>query len=105
MYDEAKRFFGNGLGTSFASLEKFYTDKFACVLDFRTVDDEKVSGSGRNLIGTQAGILLGIEKKSNGKRFVVPCFRDRRWNDRHRGKQTPKIKILKRLKIFLGNKS
>ena len=42
---------------------KFYTDKFACVIDFRTVDDENVSGSGRRLIGTQAGILLEIEKE------------------------------------------
>ena len=60
MYDEAKRFFGNGLKNSFVSRRKFYNDKFACVIDFRTIDDEKVSGSGRKLIGTQAGILMEI---------------------------------------------
>ena len=64
MYDEARRFFGNGLKTSFVSRRKFYNDKFACVIDFRTVDDEKVSGSGRRLIGTQAGVLLEIEKEA-----------------------------------------
>ena len=74
MYDEAQRFFGNGLKTSFVSLEKFYNDKFACVLDFRTVDDEKVSGSGRNLIGTQAGILLEIEKKVTSKNLACHVF-------------------------------
>ena len=60
MCDEARRFFGS----SYESRRKFYTDKFACVIDFRTVNDENVSGSGRKLIGTQAGILLEIEKEA-----------------------------------------
>ena len=60
MYDEARRFFGS----SYVSRRKFYTDKFACIIDFRTVDDENVSGSGRKLIGNQAGILLEIEKET-----------------------------------------
>ena len=68
MYREAVRFFGSStyakyLGSKCVSRRKFYTDKFACVIDFRTVDDENVSGSGRKLIGTQAGILLEIEKE------------------------------------------
>ena len=96
MYDEARRFFGNGLGTSFVSLEKFYVDKFACVLDFRTVDDEKVSGSGRNLIGN----FVRNRKRSDLEKFMLPRFRGCRRNDRHRGKQTSKIKKLKR---FLKN--
>ena len=33
-------------------------------MDFRTVDDENVSGSGRRLIGTQAGVLWEIEKEA-----------------------------------------
>ena len=61
MYSEAVRFFGNNecekyLGTNCVSRRKYYTDKFACVIDFRTVDDDTVSGSGRKLVGTQAGI-------------------------------------------------
>ena len=45
------------------SRREFYTDKFACVIDFRIIDDEDVNGSGRKLIGTQAGIFLEIEKE------------------------------------------
>ena len=68
MYREAVRFFGSStcekyLGSKCVSRRKFYTDKFVCVIDFRTVDDENVSGSGRKLIGTQVGILLEIEKE------------------------------------------
>ena len=74
MYDEARRFFGNGLKTSYVSRRKFYTDKFACVIDFRTVDDEKVSGSGRRLIGTQAGVLLEIEKEATAADLSCHVF-------------------------------
>ena len=68
MYREAVRFFTNTecekyLGTNSVSRRKHYTDKFACVIDFRTVDDDTVSGSGRKLVETQAGILLEIEKQ------------------------------------------
>ena len=68
MYDEAVRFFNNDdcekyLGTTSVSCRKYYTDKFACVIDFRTVDDNTVSGSGRNLVGVQAGILMSIDKE------------------------------------------
>ena len=60
MYREAVRFFGSStcdkyLGSKCVSRTKYYTDKFACVIDFRTVDDDTVSGSGRHLVGTQAG--------------------------------------------------
>ena len=69
MYREAVRFFGSStckkyLGSKCVSRRKFYTDKFACVIYFRTVDDENVSGSRRKLVGTQAGILVEIEKEA-----------------------------------------
>lgn len=69
MYREAVRFFSHTecekyLGTNCVSRRKYYTDKFACVIDFRTVDDETVSGTGRKLVGTQAGILMEIEKEA-----------------------------------------
>ena len=68
-YRKAVRFFTNTecekyLGTNSVSRRKYYTDKFACVIDFRTVDDDTVSGSGRKLVGTQAGILLEIERET-----------------------------------------
>ena len=34
------------------------------MIDIRAVDDENVSGSGRELVGTQAGILMEIEKET-----------------------------------------
>ena len=69
MYREAVRLLGSStcekyLGSKCVPRRKFYTDKFACVIDFRTVDDENVSGSGRKLVGTQAGILMEIEKET-----------------------------------------
>ena len=69
MYREAVRFFRSStcekyLGSKCVSRRKFYADKFACVIDFRTVDDKNVSGSGRKLVGTQAGILMEIEKEA-----------------------------------------
>ena len=69
MYREAVRLFGTStcekyLGSKCVSRRKFYTNKFACVIDFRTVDDENVRGSGRKLVGTQAAILMEIEKET-----------------------------------------
>ena len=68
MYTEAVRFFNNDnckkyLGSNTISKINYYTDKFACVIDFRTVDDDTVSGSGRKLVGRQAGLRLEIEKE------------------------------------------
>ena len=70
MYDEARRFFGS----SYVSRRKFYTDKFACVIDFRTVNDENVNGSGSYLTGTQSGILLEIEKEKTAKDLSCHIF-------------------------------
>ena len=69
MYAEAVRFFGSSvcdkyLGSKCVSERKYYTDKFACVIDLRAVDDDTVSGSGRKLVGTQAGLLIEIEKEA-----------------------------------------
>ena len=69
MYREAVRFFSKTkcekyLGTNCVSRQKYYTDKFACVIDFTTVDDDTVSRSDRKLVGTQAGILMEIEKET-----------------------------------------
>ena len=69
MYREAVRFFSHNackkyLGTNCVSRRKYYTDKFTCVIVFRTVDDDTVSGSGRKLFGTQARILMQIEKET-----------------------------------------
>ena len=64
VYDEARRFFGttNDLCNDNLSKLEFLKDKYAIVIDLRTVDDENTVHSGRKLIGTQSGVLLEIEK-------------------------------------------
>ena len=62
MYDKARRYFGSKDVKDNVSCREYYTNKFAMVIDFRTVDDDTVVGSGRRLMGTQSGILLEIEK-------------------------------------------
>ena len=41
----------------------YYTDKYALWLDFQTIDDNRLHGSGRRLENTGEGILLQIRKK------------------------------------------
>ena len=79
MYDEAVRFFNNDncekyFGSTSIPCRKYYTDKFACVIDFRTANDDTISGSGRNLIGVQAGILMKIEKEATTTDLLCHVF-------------------------------
>ena len=64
IYDKAKRFFGSAKDTNNDNLlkENFLKNKYAVVIDLRTVDEENVVHSGRKLIGTQAGVMIEIEK-------------------------------------------
>ena len=45
-------------------LASYYTDKYALWLDFRTIDDNRLHGSGRRLENTSEGIRLQITKKA-----------------------------------------
>ena len=64
IYNEARRFFGKAKDINNDNLSKldFLKDKYALVIDLRTVDQENVIHSGRNIIGVQSGILIEIEK-------------------------------------------
>ena len=42
----------------------YYTDKYAQWLDVRTIDNNKLHGSGRSLENTSEGIRLQITKES-----------------------------------------
>ena len=55
------------------NIASYYTDKYALWLDFRTIDDNKLHGSGRRLENTSEGIQLQITKKaeSSGK---LSCY-------------------------------
>ena len=45
-------------------IASYYTDKYALWLDFRTIDDNRLHGSGRRLENTSEGIRLPITKKA-----------------------------------------
>ena len=46
------------------NIASYYTDKYALWLDFRTIDDNRLHGSGRLLENTSEGIRLQITKKA-----------------------------------------
>lgn len=73
MYNEAKRFFGTNNTDNDVSERDYYTKKFAMVIDFRTVDDETVVGSGRRLTG-KSGVLIEMEKKSTATDLSCHVF-------------------------------
>ena len=46
------------------NIASYYTDKYAVWLDFRTIDNNRLDGSGRQLGNTSEGIRLQITKKA-----------------------------------------
>ena len=64
IYNEAQRFFGmiNDTCNDNLSTQELYKNKYAIVIDLRTVDDEAIVGSGRRLVGAQSGVLQEIER-------------------------------------------
>ena len=73
-YDEILKHFGEGRLKEAGAIQKdlqlhnvniasYYTDKYALWLDFQTIDDNKLHGSGRRLENTSEGIRLQITKE------------------------------------------
>ena len=72
IYKEALRFFGDPEHPERnLEVEEFYNNKFALVVDFRTVPEKDVVDTGRKLAGTQAGLLLQITKEATAKDLIV----------------------------------
>ena len=74
-YDEIVKHFAEGWLKEAGAIQKdlqlhnvdiasYYTDKYALWLDFRTIDDNRLHGSGRRLENTSEGIRLQITKKA-----------------------------------------
>ena len=74
-YDEIVKHFAEGRLKEAGAIQKdlqlhnidiasYHTDKYALWLDFRTIDDNRLHGSGRRLENTSEGIRLQITKKA-----------------------------------------
>ena len=83
-YDEIMKHFGKGqlkdagaiqkdLQLHNVSIASSYTDKYVLWLDFRTIDDNRLYGSGRRLESTSEGICLQITKKA-GSAGKLSCY-------------------------------
>ena len=83
-YDEIVKHFAEGRLREAGAIQKdlqlhnvdiasYYTDKYALWLDFRTMDDNRLHGSGRQLENTSEGIRLQITKES-GSTGKLSCY-------------------------------
>ena len=83
-YDEIMKHVGEGRLKEAGSIQKdlqlhndniasYYTDKYALWLDFRTIDDNRLHGSGRRLENTSEGICLKITKEA-GSASKLSCY-------------------------------
>ena len=83
-YDEIVKHFAEGRLKEAGAIQKdlqlhnvniasYYTDKYALWLDFRTIDDNRPQGPGRQLENTSEGICLQITKES-GSAGKLSCY-------------------------------
>ena len=67
MYDSAKAFFCEFGKDSEITPREFFKDKFALVIDLRTVEDQDIFANGREILNTQDGVAIQIKKKATTK--------------------------------------
>ena len=83
-YDEIVKHFAEGWLKEAGAIQKdlqlhnvniasYYTDKYALWLDFRTIDDNRLHGSGRRLENASEGIRLQITKEA-GDAGKLSCY-------------------------------
>ena len=83
-YDEKVKHFAEGRLKEAGAIQKdlqlhnvniasYYTDKYALWLEYRTIDDNRLHGSGRRLENTSEGIRLQITKES-GSVGKLSCY-------------------------------
>ena len=83
-YDEIVKHFAEGQLEETGAIQKdlqlhniniasYYTNKYTLWLDFRTIDDNRLHGSGRQLENTSEGIRLQITKES-GALGKLSCY-------------------------------
>ena len=71
-YDEAHKYFAEGrlanevqaqLQLHNVSVGEYLVNKYALWLDFRTIDEKELHGTGRQIRNTSGGITIQVEKK------------------------------------------
>ena len=83
-YDVTMKHFGEGRLKEAGAIQKdlqlhniniasYYTDKYALWLDFRTIDNNRLHGSGRRLENASEGICLQITKEA-GSACKLSCY-------------------------------
>ena len=83
-YDETVKHFAEGLLKEAGAIQKdiqlhnvnmasYYTNKYVLWLDFRTINDNRLHGSGRRLENTSEGIRIQITKES-GSAGKLSCY-------------------------------
>ena len=55
-------------------IASYYTDKYALWLDFRTIDDNRLHGSGRRLENTSERVRLQITKEAGSAGKLSCCL-------------------------------
>ena len=74
LFEEARKVFLN-YETDTLTLTDFFTkDKFALVIDLRTIPDNDVSGDGRKILNTQNGVTLNIKKHKTSEDLTCYTF-------------------------------
>ena len=73
MYEAARDFF---LDYEFNTISPraFFKDKFALVLDMRTINDKYVWANGREILNSQAGVAIEITKEATTKDLTCYMF-------------------------------
>ena len=74
MYKEARNFFLDDDNNTITQEEFFCDNKFAAVIDMRTINDKNVNANGREIINTQEGVSIEIEKGTTAKDLTCYMF-------------------------------
>lgn len=62
LHSEAKRLFNKVEDDRFITIQSFYKNQFALVIDLRSIEDNLKHATGKKIVNTQSGILLEIIK-------------------------------------------
>ena len=74
MYESAQDFFLDYDNNTITQEELFGDNKFAAVIDMRAVNDKNVTANGREIINTQEGVSIEIEKEATSKDLTCYMF-------------------------------